>query len=349
MLVETPGDGVLSREADTQRGLADVCRLRAVLNGHSVVDSPGIVVPGRAAIDDHLRLCMYDTDSPLDIGRLGGLLMDSVNYLREQHGFEFPIEIEEPAEIHDLFLLAASRHPHRELAGITLKVMHILNHVDGRELVHAGNIPESDLANRLNTKVLTVIDQLRADGVRLVEWAAGKKTRTSLVTKLLAKRETLASRIYDRLRYRIVTENRAELIRALVGLTHRLVPFNYVVPGQSQNGIVTLRDISDTLGVALEDVGALWGQPVEGESPTPQNEFSGSTYRCVNFVADVPVRVDDLAPERTPAIAFVQAEFQLVDQETSERNNEGDNAHAAYKERQLVVVRRRLLGDRETP
>lgn len=344
MLVETPGDGVLSREAHDQRALADVCRLRAVLNGLSVVDTEHIVVPGRAAIDDHLRLCMYDTDSPLDNERLRTLLNDAVTYLREQHGFEFPLEVEEPGEIHDLFLLAASDHPRRSLAAITLKVMHILNHVDGRELVHAGNIPESELANRLNTKVLTVIDQIRADGVRLIEWAAGKKTRTSLVTKLLAKRETLATRIYDRLRYRIVTEDRSDLIRALVGLTHRLVPFNYVVPGQSQNGIVKLTDIAQTLAVPLADVQRLWGEPVtEEESPTPQNEFSGSTYRCVNFVADVPVRVDDLAPDRSPAIAFVQAEFQLVDQDTSERNNRGDNAHTAYKDRQLVVVRRRLM------
>lgn len=347
MLVYTLAGERAHGEANRKYALADVCRLRALLGGQSVVDSRNIVVPDRRAVDEHLRLCTYDTDSPIDNEHLRGLLMDALSYLREQHGFEFPVEIDNPAEIHDIFLFAASDEPHAHLAQIALKVMHILNHVKGREPIQKGAITESELTSRLNNKVLTVIDELRGhDGVALVEWAAGKKTQSSLVTKLLAKPETHASRVFDRLRYRIVTRDRRELVRALIGLTHRLVPFNYVVPGQSQNGIIQLSDIASVLPIQLADIERLWGDAIKCDQPTPQNEFSGSTYRCVNFVADIPLRVDDAIPEQSPAIAFVQAELQLVDEETNSRNNEGDNAHDAYKERQRIVVRRRLLGHR---
>ncbi|MEL6544153.1 MAG: TIGR04552 family protein [Myxococcota bacterium] len=349
MLVETNSEGGVPRLGPTPQKnvLADVCRVRALLNGLSVVDSTHLVVPDRAAVDAHLRLCEFDTDNPLDLRRLELLLLDAVSYLREQHGYEFPLSVEQPDTIHDLFLTAAhGSDEERHLAVMCIKVMHILNHIQGRELVFNAAVPESELVNRLHTKVLTTVDHLRGDGIKLTEWAAGQKTQASLVTKLLAKRNTLASRIFDRLRYRIVTETEEDLVMALVGFARRLVPFNYVIPGQSQNGIVTLRRIADTLGVPLAVVQEMWGETVEGEAPTPPNEFSGATYRCVNFVADIPLRVDDLGLADGPAVAFVQAEFQLVDAVTHEKNNAGENAHERYKARQLTVVKNRLEGKR---
>lgn len=350
MLVEpNPTAGVLPKDLESRKeALSDICRLRALLNGLSAVDTTGLVVPGRDAIDAHLRLCEFDTDNPLDLERLRNLLADAIAYLRELHGYDFPLCIEEPATIHDLFVLALDGTvEERRLAGMCIKVMHILNHIKGRELVFNAAVPESQLVNRLHTKVLTAVDSLRGDGVTVNEWAAGQKTRQSLVTKLLAKRETLASRIFDRLRYRIVTETEEDLVLALVALARRLVPFNYVIPGQSQNGILTLERIANTLQVPLEVVQELWGESVEGEAPTPPNEFSGSTYRCVNFVVDIPLRVDDLAAGDGPAVAFVQAEFQLVDAATHARNNSGENAHERYKARQLAVVKRRLEGKKD--
>ncbi len=347
MLVETDPIGEVSSSDARKQALADVCRLRALLNGLSAVDTTSLIVPNAESIDAHLRLCEFDTDNPLDLEYLRALLADTVAYLRDLHGYEISLAVEEPATMHELFVLALEGGVEdRNLAATCIKVMHILNHIQGRELVFNAAVPESQLVNRLHTKVLTVIDALRGDGIQISEWAAGQKTRQSLVTKLLAKRDTLASRIFDRLRYRIITESEKDLVLALVGFARRLVPFNYVIPGQSQNGIVTLATIAETLDVPLELVQELWGEAVEGEEPTPPNEFSGATYRCVNFVADIPLRVDDLVAGDGPAVAFVQAEFQLVDAATHARNNCGENAHDRYKARQLAVVRRRLEGQR---
>jgi uncharacterized protein (TIGR04552 family) len=80
------------------------------------------------------------------------------------------------------------------------------------------------------------------------------------------------------------------------------------------------------------------------------NEFSGPSYRVVNFVADLPVRVDKLL-HRSPdddlfmdngAVVFVLTEFQIVDARTAEANEIGENSHDRYKERQIMRVKARL-------
>ena len=68
----------------------------------------------------------------------------------------------------------------------------------------------------------------------------------------------------------------------------------------------------------------------------------------LNFVVDLPLRVDALAPPRGPGaedlgrIVFWVVELQVMDAATARRNEEGDSSHARYKRRQAKVVLRRL-------
>ena len=76
------------------------------------------------------------------------------------------------------------------------------------------------------------------------------------------------------------------------------------------------------------------------------NPFSGASYRMVNFIVDFPVRVDHLVNVRYGALlgrtAMVLVEFQVLDKETAQLNEEGENAHQLYKERQRATVSSRL-------
>jgi uncharacterized protein (TIGR04552 family) len=192
---------------------------------------------------------------------------------------------------------------------------------------------------------------MRAGGIQVLEFAASQKARESVITKLMAKQETLATHLFDKLRFRVVLGSKDELVPALIYLLNNLVPFNYVLPGQSRNGLVSAKEISDFLGLSEEAIRAFWRlHEGEGEwaiGPTPPNEFSGRSFQCVNFVAEIPLRIDDVAPEHAPAIAFVQTEIQLVDEATHIANNDGENSHELYKERQRRQVRKRLQGDSE--
>jgi len=80
----------------------------------------------------------------------------------------------------------------------------------------------------------------------------------------------------------------------------------------------------------------------------PRNAFSAKRYRALNFVVDLPVRVDDLLSPLDPMadelgrVVFSLVEFQVVDRDTAARNEEGDSSHERYKRRQLKEVLRRL-------
>jgi uncharacterized protein (TIGR04552 family) len=146
-----------------------------------------------------------------------------------------------------------------------------------------------------------------------------------------------------------VTEGVADVVPAIMWLTRHLFPFNYVIPGQSHNNLVHLPTLLARAPYAHLS-GLLQGyeadeDPQDGFIPE-ENPFSGSSYRMINFICDFPVRVDHLVPARYGALlgrtAFVQVEFQVLDRETARANEEGENAHRLYKERQRAIVASRL-------
>jgi uncharacterized protein (TIGR04552 family) len=151
----------------------------------------------------------------------------------------------------------------------------------------------------------------------------------------------------------MITNTEEQLIFVMRELVQRLIPFNYVIPGQSVNDIIKIRDtldLSPSLNRFLPDITDLAAVAAD-KKPTPQNEFSGPGYRMINFVADLPVRMDRFLC-RTPddplfsengTIVFVLTEFQIIDARTAENNLSGDNSHEKYKERQMMRVKARLM------
>src|SRR5207253_7628881 len=84
---------------------------------------------------------------------------------------------------------------------------------------------------------------MRREGLPIIAAAGSVKTRHSVITKLLAKKDTLAAQIYDRVRYRVVTADREHVLPVLVRLCDLLIPFNFVVPGQTQNTLFSFRKL----------------------------------------------------------------------------------------------------------
>ncbi|NJM91248.1 MAG: hypothetical protein HC863_03100 [Myxococcales bacterium] len=89
-----------------------------------------------------------------------------------------------------------------------------------------------------------------------------------------------------------------------------------------------------------------------GGAPPPSachsNEFSGAEYRIVNFVADLPLRLDRLVAKNERSaqlshVVFALTEFQVADKQTALQNETGDSSHEAYKARQHERVKQRLF------
>ena len=337
-----------------QMGLRELERIRLILRGGSVIDWRRMHFQTRDEVDRFLRLCQINTRQPHDEGWARTVLADAVEYLRRTFNYRVADAVANPEEIHDLFLYASGVKGlprHRRIACIVLKVMHVLQHIEGRDLMHRLAVSEADLSELVTSHVLSVARLLEDKGLPVVEFAHSIKTRESLITKLLAKKETVAAQIYDRTRFRIITKSPADLLPVLYFLTQHLFPFNFVVPGQTENSLVSFRSMLDEnphlhqyaqqlhLDLDYED----------REDRLRNNLFSGNNYRALNFVVDVPLRMDAYLPppeedtrERKNRTVFTLVEFQIMDEETARQNEDGENAHKLYKRRQKRRVLRRL-------
>jgi uncharacterized protein (TIGR04552 family) len=336
-----------------QMGVEELEALRLLLRGGSVIDWRRLAFRDLAEVDAFLGLNLFDADDPRDERRLRGILAQAVDYLRTAFGYRVAAPVAGPADVRDLFLLAsgvAEPHRYRRIACVVLKVMHVIHHLEARELLFRTAVREADLAERVHARVMGEAERMKALGLPVVEFRGSTKPRASLVTKLLAKSDTVAAQVFDRVRYRVVTERRDQIAPVVWYLARHLFPFSYAVPGQTQNNLVRFRDLLAAHPQGARLAGELQLPPdLEKRDPSrARNEFSGRHFRVLNFVVDLPVRIDDLLPPLDPMadelgrIVFSLAEFQVLDARTAQANEQGDGSHERYKKRQLKQVLRRL-------
>ena len=322
--------------------LQDANELRLLLRGESVIDWHRLDYSSEADSRRLLALNSLDWDDLRDRERIETLRSHAVDYLRRVLKLHVDDEVASTAPFIELPLMASGRvgtRKQQRSACVLLKVMHILYHLDARELRTRLPLSDSALFESVEQSVLEIFDQLRAVGAPVVEFQWSRKTRESLVTKMLVKRETSAARVFDRLRFRLIVKQQSDILPTLHTMLRKLIPFNYVVPGQTVNTLVDLRE--------LDAVGPSRLTTDEGRS-ADTNEFSGANFRVINFIADLPVRVDGLVdPSELDVVrgnvVFVLAEFQLIDARTAAFNEEGEASHVAYKNRQHARVRERML------
>ena len=322
---------------------ADRDSVRLMLRGDSVIDWHRLSFSDHAEVDRFLRLNEFDPESELEMERFEDIRADAVDYLARAFAMAIPDEVAADLPARDLFLVASSTGPHQKWACVVLKVMHIIHHINGRQALLKVSVSDEIIFREIELKVLQVVEQLRAAGAPLTEFEWSRKPRDSQITKLLAKKSTLAASIYDKLRFRLIVPQYTDIVPMLATLARQLIPFNYIVPGESVNQLVELRDV-----LGPDATGSAAAREI------PFNEFSGPEYRIINFVADLPVRLErllhkgDALPELSHVV-FVLTEFQVCDKQTSIRNESGASSHEAYKSRQHERVRMRLFRDKDDP
>ncbi|HJX66189.1 MAG TPA: TIGR04552 family protein [Polyangia bacterium] len=332
--------------------IADLTAIRNLIRGGSVIDWHRLYFSDRDQVDRFLRVHEFDPENGQDMARLEALREQAVDYLEHHLGFHIAEEVAERIPARDLLLVASQNGKRRTHACVVLKVMHVLQHLSGRELITRLAVSADQIFRAVEDKVLRTVEEMKGAGCAIVEFEWSRKEPDSLITKLLAKRDNIAADVYDKLRFRMITHSEDEIVFVLRELVQRLVPFNYVIPGESLNDIVDLHGFVErdaTLRRHLPQLLDLSTVAADKRAPVV-NEFSGPSYRVVNFVADLPVRVDKLL-NRPPtdalfmdngSVVFVLTEFQIVDARTAEANEIGENSHERYKERQTMRVKARL-------
>jgi len=333
--------------------LSDLESVWLILRGGSVIDWRRLHFQDEAEGMAFLASQGYDSERSVDRDRIAQLKAASIDYLRRQFDFPIPRPVERATVLE--LLRVASGKGHRQLCACTiLKAMHIIHHVEARELLYSLAMSDEELFRLVEQRVYRLVGQMLSDGLPITEFVGGRKRRDSVYTKLLSKREAHASAIYDKLRFRIVTRGKDDVLPVLLYLAQHLFPFNYVVPAETINSIFQFRSYCSN-HPHLSSLLPKLQQGVADDLNLSGNRFSAENYRILHFVVDLPVRVPDEALLRVAPraralgpVIFGLSEFQLVDRQTEEANELGDASHASYKARQREAVMERLkLGARK--
>ncbi len=335
--------------------LSDIEAVRLVLRGGSPIDWHRLNFADTAEVDDLLRANLLDPSDPRDVARLEYLHREALRYLKRNFTFRFPAEVERPQDVRDLLLYASEVGRFNRvqiLSCVVLKTMHTINHLEARELLLETSVSEAELIAVMERQVLQRAKALSDHGLPVVHFYGSRKTRDSMVSKLLSKRAARASEILDKLRFRVVTETRDDVVPVMAYMLRHVFPWNHVTSAQSTNTLIDLRawlEARDTTAEMVDGLQVDVGLELGNGAPE-QNEFSGNTYRMINFIVDVPVRLDHLLSRagdpwmlQKGSIVYVACEFQIVDQETAWVNERGENSHARYKLRQREKVGERLM------
>jgi uncharacterized protein (TIGR04552 family) len=328
--------------------MLDEDAVRLALRGDSVVEWNRLSFRTHEDVNQFLRVwgCDLARDSWAR-ERLRYVYNQAVEFLEEHLGLHFAAEVRRPRDVRDAFLRASMRDSfsrHRIQYCAILKLVHVINHLEMQELRSQSAVKETDLLEVANARVTEAARQMREAGLPVLSFYGNRKTRPSVITKLLAKRESTAATVFDKLRFRLVTEARQDIVPCLAWLFRNLVPFPAVIPGESVNTLLRPDELE------------IDGQP-DGERATldllralpAENPDSGAAYRVINFVVGLPVRIYDVKGVEMPRhlallgeVVSVLVELQVVDLATDRANESGENRHELYKQRQMRRVYERL-------
>ncbi len=324
-----------------------------MLRGGSVIDWHRLNLTGPEEVRRFILNQEFDPDDEGDETYLEHVKTEAIDYLRRNFAFAIPKPVER-ATLDGLLAMASGKGHRQQCACTILKAMQIIGHLNGKEQLFRLPLSDRELFHLVEEKVYRIVGTMLSEGFPITEFVGGRKNLDSIYTKLMSKAESTASAVYDKLRFRIVTRSRDDILPVLLYLSERMFPFNYIVPGESANTLFHFRSYCDDHPHLRKMVDQFQGH-FEDELNPSDNKFTDPNYRVIQFVTDVPVRLPahtvELAPEGWQSlgpIVFMLCEFQLLDVETESNNESGQASHDAYKQRQKDAVFRRLrLGARK--
>ena len=340
---DAPGPAVLVTE-DLTLGLLE--QIRLILRGGSVVDWYRLGFKTAREVQQFLTVNGFHCAVQADVDRVRDLLRIAHDYLSRELDIAVPDELWNPASVEHPFLVASDmRNRMQRDACILLKVVHTINHAQA---------PELEVFSLVEEHVARSMDALKSEGYPITQFQSSRKSKQSTITKLLSKRRATAADILDRLRFRVIVNEKKDLPIVLAAMCQRLVPYNYVVPEETTNDVLDFEAYAQSLAHLHPYLGQLqFDLGLERQDPLRRdfNECSDDAFRMLNFVIDWPLRIPQILARPQSShlrhlghLIFLNVEFQMFDSRTWTANE--DNAatsHDAYKERQRDRVRVRLF------
>lgn len=245
----------------------------------------------------------FNINDPVENAELFGIFQEAVQFIKRYfllEGNPEGLDLRVPnylytiTNISDLFLAATGHYtyklkPEESLwAGVILKVMHTILHTDKDLRARYFSTVQQQIFDRFY-KFIHRDDENRLFlkneaglSIPLYDFQTkAKKTRDSIIIKLLHKQENVAEELFDRIGVRIVTYNKLDALRVIKFLhTNYVIMINNIKPSRSQNTLVDLPQLR-------KRVFTLYKQAIRSE--LPEDDF----YQRLNHL------IGDSAP-RSP-------------------------------------------------
>lgn len=297
--------------------------LDIVIRGKSSIDSSqGFSIHTNEDAESFLKSYGYDFHNTIEEAECFGHFHEALSFIRKyflfpdnQQGLklEVPRKILELTNVKDLFLMASFAYPTqvkdtqgyylRNWACSILKVMHTIAHIDQDLRTNYFADIQKQILDRFYRQIQrdehggmylgAGVDD--PDKVMLVAFETKpKKSRDSILLKLLHKPENVAEDIFDRVGIRFVTHTPLGALQVIQYLKNKMIvmPPN-IKPSRSRNTLIDLdyfRNQADELNKKLEEKKlepALYYELMERSAAPPRvdpnNPHTSEFYRSIQF------------------------------------------------------------------
>jgi uncharacterized protein (TIGR04562 family) len=297
--------------------------LDIVISGTSAIDSvTAFQVKDAEEADRFIRSYGYDLDNPIEKAEILGNFHEALNFIRKNFLYpenaegiklEIPRKIIEITDIRDLLLMVSLRTDDhgtdaqnnllQQWACSILKVMHTIAHIDKDvrtpyfadiqkqifdrfyKLIHRD--PEGDLflGERFKDPLRIHLDAFETKP---------KKSRTSMILKLLHKPGNVAEDIFDRVGIRFITQDSVDCLRVIKFLKDKMIimPPN-IKPSRSRNTLIQVETFRTQLAdfLAQTERGEISEQQfktrleetIRQPSSESENPHTSKHYKALQF------------------------------------------------------------------
>lgn len=238
----------------------------------------------------------FDISDPIESAELFGIFQESIQFIKRyflKEGNPDGLDLRVPnylftiTNISDLFLSATGhaavkiKSEEQLWAGVVLKVMHTILHTDKDLRYRYYSTVQQQIFDKFYKYVhrddensLYLKDESGSQ-IQLFDFQTkAKKTRDSIVIKLLHKQENVAEELFDRIGIRIVTKNKVDTLRVIKFLyRNHIIIINNIKPSRSQNTLIDLQCLRKRMYTLYKDT---------IRNQIPEDEF----YQKLNDIAE---------------------------------------------------------------
>ncbi|HXH73362.1 MAG TPA: TIGR04552 family protein [Bacteriovoracaceae bacterium] len=237
-----------------------------VCSGKSSLDATNYLTElyDRNQVANFLNGYGFDISDPVQNAELFGIFQEALQFIKRyflKEGNAEGLDLKVPSYLYTItniteLFLAATGHSSFKLkteeslwAGVILKVMHTILHTDKDLRYRYFSTVQQQIFDRFYKFIhrdeqnrLYLKNEHGGMTIPLYDFQTkAKKTRDSIIIKLLHKQENVAEELFDRIGVRIITYNKLDSLRVIKFLhKNYVIMINNIKPSRSQNSLVDL-------------------------------------------------------------------------------------------------------------